>query len=154
MTPPASPVHAETQNAIFRVPLIVLVTGVLLFGAWQTREHQWQSVMMAGLALIAGGVIWGLTQLTVEVYPGELRFGFPLWRKRILADKIEVGDVETISFAAGIGIHFWRGRWVYNARFGRGVMLKAGKYAYLLGSDHPERLQSALLMVAKRKVSA
>jgi len=153
MTPQTSPVHSETQNAIFRVPLIVLVTGILLFGAWQIRENQWQSVMMVGLALIAGGVIWGLTQLSVEVYPDELRFGFPFWRKRIRADKIEVGDVETISFAAGIGIHFWRGRWVYNARFGRGVMLKAGKISYLLGSDHPERLQSALLTVVKRRVS-
>jgi hypothetical protein len=153
MTPQTSPVHSETQNAIFRVPLMLLVTAVLLFGAWQIRENQWQSVMMVGLALIAGGVMWGLTQLSVEVYPGELRFGFPFWRKRFPADKIEVGDVETISFAAGIGIHFWRGRWVYNARFGRGVMLKAGKISYLLGSDHPERLQSALLTVAKRRVS-
>ena len=153
MSPATLPVHSETQSAVFRVPLILLVAAILLFGAWQTREHQWQSVMMAGLALIAGGVIWGLTQLTVEVYPGELRFGFPLWRKRIPADRIEVGGVESISFAAGIGIHFWRGRWVYNARFGRGVMLKAGKRAYLLGSDHPERLQSALLMVAKRRES-
>jgi hypothetical protein len=42
---------------------------------------------------------------------------------------------------------------VYNARFGRGVMLRAGKISYLLGSDHPERLQSALLTVVKRRVS-
>jgi hypothetical protein len=154
MTSPASPVHAETQNAIFRIPLMVLVTGVLLFGAWQVRERQWQSAMMVGLALIMGGVIWGLTQFSVEVYAGEIRFGFPLWRKRFGADQIEIGSVETISFAAGMGIHYWRGRWVYNARLGRGVTVKSGKTTYLLGSDHPERLQSALLMVAKRKVSA
>ena len=153
MTPPTSPLHRETQNAVFRVPLMLLVTGILLFGAWQIRERQWQSAMMVGLALIAGGVIWGLTQFTVEVHPGELRFGFPLWRKRIPADRIEVGDVETISFAAGIGIHFWRGGWVYNARFGRGLLIRTGKTNYLLGSDHPERLQSELLVVAKRRVS-
>lgn len=154
MTPAASPVHSETQTAILRVPLILLVTAILLFGAWQTREHQWQLVMMAGLALIAGGVIWGLTQFSVEVSAGELRFGFPLWRKRIPAGKIEVGGMETVSFAAGIGIHFWRGRWVYNARFGRGVVVKSGKATYLLGSDHPERLQNALLMIAGGRKSS
>ena len=147
----AVPVHKETQNAIFRVPLIVLVAGILLFGAWQIRENQWQSLILVGFALIVGGVIWGLTQLTIEVYPNELQFGFPLWRKRYAADRIEVGDVETVSLAAGIGIHYWRGRWVYNSRLGRGVVVKAGRVTYLLGSDHPERLQSALLMIAKRR---
>jgi hypothetical protein len=149
----AVPIHRETQNAVLRIPLIVLVAGILLFGAWQIREHEWQSVMMAGLALIMGGVIWGLTQLSIEVSPDELRFGFPFWRKRFPADRIEVGGAETISLAAGIGIHYWRGRWVYNSRLGRGVVVKAGKITYLLGSDHPERLQSALLMIAKRKAS-
>jgi hypothetical protein len=154
MTPPVLPLHSETQSAVFRVPLMVLVVGMLLFDAWQMRERQWQSAMTVGLALIMGGVIWGLTQFMVEVHPGELRFGFPLWRMRFPADRIEVGDVEKISFAAGIGIHFWRGRWVYNARFGRGLLIRAGKTSYLLGSDDAERLQSALLMVAKRRISS
>jgi hypothetical protein len=154
VTASTSPVHSESQNAVFRVPLMLLVTGILLFGAWQIRAQQWLSAMMVGVALMAGGVIWGLTQFAVEVYPAELRFGFPFWRKHIPVDRLEVGDVETISLAAGIGIHFWRGRWVYNARFGRGVVVKSGKTTYLLGSDRPGRLQSALLMVAKRKVPA
>lgn len=153
MTPNESPVHTETQNAVFRIPLVLIVAGVLLFGAWQIREQQWQSVMMVGMAIIAGGVIWGLTQFSIEIFAGEIRFGFPLWRKRYLIRDIQVGDVEAIPFGAGIGIHFWRRRWVYNARFGRGLILKTGKSVYLLGSDHPERLQNVLLGIAARKES-
>ena len=154
MMPTETPVYTETQNAIFRVPLILIVAAILLFGAWQVREQRWQAVMMAGMAIIAGGVIWGLTQLSVEVYSREIRFGFPLWRKTYPLSDIVVGDVEEISFGAGIGIHFWRGKWVYNARFGRGVAIKAKKTIYLLGSDHPERLQQVLLGVANRRESA
>ena len=154
MTSVEVPIHSEKQNAIFRIPLILIIAGILLFGAWQMREEQWQSVMMVGMALIAGGIIWGLTQLSVEVYSREIRFGFPLWRKTYPLSDIAVGDVEEIPFGAGIGIHFWRKKWVYNARFGRGLTIRAGKVVYLLGSDHPERLQNALFGAAQRKESA
>jgi hypothetical protein len=149
-----TPIHTETQNAVFRIPLIIIVAGILLFGAWQIRAQQWQSAMLAGMAIIAAGVIWGLTQFSVEISSSEIRFGFPLWRKKYRVGDLEVGAVEAIPFGAGIGIHFWRRKWVYNARFGRGVIVKTGKTTYLLGSNYPERLQNALLGVAKHRESA
>lgn len=151
MSSKETPIHRETQTSPLRIPLILVVSGMMLFGAWQIREEQWQSALMIGLALIAGGITWGLTEFFVEVFPRELHFGFPIWRKRVLLDELAVGEVETIPFGAGMGIHFYRNRWVYNARLGRGVAITANKRNYLLGSDQPERLQAALLAAAKRR---
>lgn len=111
------------------------------------HEDPFGSFMMIVFSILLAIVLWGFTALNIVVTPTELRFGFPIYRKRFPLERVEVGDVERIALIAGIGIHFWAGKWVYNARFGLGVNIKRGRSRYLLGSNQPEQLQNALLQL-------
>ena len=148
----SSAIYEEKQTMYLRVPIVALVVAVTLFGAWQTRDVPLATAIMLLASLAFAAALWGLTQLKVIVTPTEIRFGFPFFRKRFPLAKIRVGDVTKIAFLAGLGIHFWGGRWVFNARFGRGVLITSGRFEYLIGSDHPERLQAALMQVVPRAV--
>ena len=139
-------IYKEKQPLPFRYLLAGVGVGVMLFGAWSTRNaNPVSSLIMVGMAVLFVLVFWGFTQFTVVVTPTELRFGFPLFRKRFAFDEIQVGETERITLLAGIGIHYWAGRWVYNARLGEGVNVSHGKYRYLLGSRHPRELQHVLM---------
>jgi hypothetical protein len=147
-------IYEETQTTSYRLMLVGLITAIFLFAFWQT----WLSAKdtFAALFLLIAtplGIlaVWSFTQLRVQISPTELRFGSSLYRKRIPLDRVRVGAVEHIPALAGIGIHSFMGRWVFNARYGRGVNIEDGKRRYLIGSDQPERLQSALLQAVPKR---
>ena len=146
-----TPIYAEKQVMKFRWLLTAAGVAVMVLGAWQTwRAEPISAIAMLIFAGIFVVILRGFTQFSTVVTPTELRFGFPLFRKRFLLTTLEVGDVQRITLLAGIGIHFWGGKWVYNARYGSGVNLKHGRFRYLIGSDQPERLQSTLLQLVPR----
>jgi hypothetical protein len=146
-----SPIYTERQPMQFRgliaamVFVLLIVSAVL--GKGQAQEVLWTALLSA--ALIAA--IWFLTIFRIVVTSREVRFGYPFWRKRLALDVVRVGDIERISAWAGIGIHYWLGKWVFNAHFGRGVMLRTERASYLVGSLEPEKFQNALLNLARRQ---
>jgi hypothetical protein len=97
-----------------------------------------------GVAVLDWILLSLTTRLDIVVTPTRLTFGLPIFKKNFALTALEVGGIEKISWLAGIGIHRWRSHWVFNAHFGRGVRLKAGRTYYLLGSEQPERLLAAL----------
>ncbi len=148
-----SEIYSEKQAMKFRWPLAVLGAAIMIVGAAGTWEKEpYGAATMIFFALVFALVIWGFTVFSIVVTPTELRFGFPLFRKRFALSELEIGDVEKIGLLAGIGIHFWNRKWVYNARLGRGVNLTHGRYHYLVGSEQPEQLQSALMQLIPRRM--
>jgi len=147
-----TPIYSEKQAMKFRWPLAALGMAIMFFGALQTWQREpFGAATMVLFAFVFGLVLWGFTVFSIVVTPTELRFGFPLFRKRFSLDEVEIGDVEKIALLAGIGIHFWNRKWVYNARLGQGVNVTHGRYHYLVGTGQPEQLQHALLQVVPRR---
>jgi hypothetical protein len=150
-------IYEEKQVTRFRSLLVLVVVGVFGFAGWQAWESagdQWATIFSLIMLPIGAFLVWGLTELKTVVTPTELRFGSPVYRKRIPLSKLRVGQVEHIPFWAGIGIHTYFGRWVFNARFGRGLNIMVNNRRYLIGSDNPERLQNALMHVVPRREPA
>lgn len=142
-----TPIFEETQR-LFLWNFIVAVSAAAIFcGIYFSMQESWAIYLALGAALLDLIVLSGFARLSIVVTPTELRFGLPIWTKRFALSDVTVGEVEKISLAAGIGIH-WMGKyWVYNARLGRGVRLTARGTNYLLGSRDPEKLMRALQQV-------
>jgi hypothetical protein len=152
----SAPIHEERQSFTLMYIIAVFAAAVIVTAAWSLnasagRTDPTAMATLAFAAVMAGIAIWGFSRLTVTITPTELRFGYPVWHRRAPVTQLIVGDIVPIPFWYGIGLHFVRGMWVYNAHLGRGVVLWLGNNKYLIGSDHPERLQSALLQVAPRR---
>lgn len=146
-----TPIYTEKQAMSFRWPMALLGSAIMLFGAAQMWDQEpYGAAAMVLFAVAFAFVLWGFTVFSVVVTPTELRFGFPIFRKRFPLGEVEIGDVERIGLMAGIGIHLWNRKWVYNARLGRGVNIRHGRFQYLVGSNEPEQLQNALLQVRPR----
>jgi hypothetical protein len=138
-------------NVIVILFAIGLVLAVVLTGANPAAmkpEDLYSTLGALGLAAFA---LWGFSRLNLMVSTTEFRFGFPIWHRRVAVSRIQVGEITRIPLWYGIGLHFVGGMWVYNARLGRGVMVVIGGRRYLIGSEHPEQLQAALLQVAPRR---
>ncbi len=153
------PIHEERQSSLLFFSM--LIAFILAFGIigthLMTRTGEINNGAVGGFILaviLAVIVLWSFSRFTVVVTPKELRFGFPIWRKRIPISSARVGEIVRIPFWYGIGIHFIGRTWVYNARLGRGLRISVAKTKYLIGSDNPERLQSTLLQIAKREDGA
>jgi hypothetical protein len=145
--------YKERQPMPFRYVIAGIAMAVMLFGAWQTRlENPVSSLLMVFFAAAFGVVLWGFTEFSVVVTPTEVRFGFPLFRKHFALSEIQVGETQRIALLAGIGIHYWQGKWVYNSRYGEGVNISRGRRSYLLGSRHPLELQNALMQGAPQRM--
>ena len=118
---------------------------LVVLAVWLPGERE---IMHTIIAVISGFVvllIFLAMVMKVVVTSSELRFGFAFWRVRFPLKDVEVLGVEPIPLLAGIGIHYHRGKWVYNARQGQGThIVYQGKKHYLIGSDNPETLFNAL----------
>lgn len=146
-------IHEEHQSfVIMRIMAlaVVLALGVTaILVNWKqgvTDPNEVWSLALVGVMILLA--LWGFSSLRVTVTNTELRFGYPIWHRRVPVSQIQVGDVVRIPFWYGIGLHYVGRMWVYNARLGRGVMITIKGRRYLIGSDDPERLQAALLQVA------
>jgi hypothetical protein len=146
-----APVYEETQSMQFRWVVLMLTVAAMVASTIAAHgdvvDYVWISVLAVGIFLL----LWKLLIFRVIVTKTEIRFGYPFWRKRIPLTEVRVGTVDAIPLWAGVGIHLWRDRWVYNGRLGRGVTLRSGGRTYLVGSDLPESLQSALLTSGGRR---
>ena len=147
-----SPIFEEKQTLQFRGIILLLVVGSLVASGiaahGETRDFIWIGIISVFLFVL----MWSLFVFRIRITDTDLRFGYPFWWRRIPLGEVRVGDVEAISFWAGIGVHYWSGRWVYNAHFGRGVRIRAGNSDYLVGSLKAEEFQNALLARAPRSL--
>ena len=149
-----TPLYSEKQAMRFRWPLAVLGVAIMLYGAMETWPTEPLGAMV--MILLAAGFVFvfcAFTVFTVVVTPTELRFGFPIFRKRFQLAEVEIGEVERIGVLAGIGIHFWNRKWVYNGRFGQGVNIRHGRYRYLVGTGRPAELQNVLMQSVPRRAT-
>jgi len=128
---------------------LILTAAVAGAGFGQMAPQDKLSAAFAVLLVVAA--LWGFSRLNTIVSTTELRFGFPVWHRRVALGKVTVGEVTKIPLWYGIGLHYVGGLWVYNARLGRGVIVVVDGRRYLIGSETPERLQAALLQVAARR---
>lgn len=87
------------------------------------------------------------SSLTIELSESSLswRFGPGLLRKEVASAEISNAVVTKTRVIHGWGVHLTRNGWLYNVSgFGAvRVTLRSGK-TFLLGSDEPEQLYSAL----------
>jgi hypothetical protein len=99
------------------------------------------------LAAVLGICAIVFSSLTIELSEGSLswRFGPGLVRKQVATAEITSAVVTETRLIHGWGVHLTRNGWLYNVSgFGAvQVTLRSGK-TFLLGSDEPEELCSAL----------
>jgi hypothetical protein len=141
-------------NFIVLAAAAALVLTVVLTGVDLSKIEPDDLARIFGGVAVAAVVLWGFSRLDVTVSSTEFRFGFPLWHRRVAVAELQAGEVVRIPIWYGIGLHFVRGVWGYNARFGRGVTVVIKGRPYLIGSDDPERLQAALFQVTTRRNKA
>ncbi len=142
-----TPIHQERQplsRALFLL-VMVIIAGCILLSVMMTQGERIFDTIFLVIMGIAISLLLMSMIMKVVITSTELRFGFPFWRVRLPLNEVEIIGVEPIPLMAGVGIHFSRGRWVYNARLGEGVhLVVAGKKHYLIGSDNPQALFNAL----------
>lgn len=99
------------------------------------------------LAAVLGICAILFSSLTIELSDGVLswHFGPGLIRKQVASAELTNAVVTETSLIHGWGVHLTRNGWLYNVSgFGAvQITLKSGK-TFLLGSDEPEQLCSAL----------
>lgn len=136
-----TPLYQEDQLiGRWFVLLVLFVTLIMIASTFVVPTQE--RVYFLALSVFVIALVSTFFRMRVVVTASELRFGFMLWRKRFPLEEIEIVGVEPIPFIAGAGIHFHRGRWVYNARLlSEGVhLVYQGKKHYLIGSDNAEAL--------------
>lgn len=127
--------------------LMIFLVVVMVIAAIESPRTETAWIIATTIVILA--VFLGMRTMKVVVTTGELRFGFAYWRKRLPLWDVEIVGVEQIPFLAGIGVHYYPNRWVYNARIGRGVhLVYHGKRHYLIGSDDPDALFNVLKTAA------
>lgn len=146
-----TPLFHEKQRFALLLVIAVGVAFVLVILAMQIAQQKAELLPVLLAAALAGAALWGFSSMTITVTMTDLVFGFPFYRKRIALNQVEVGEIERISFFYGIGIHYVRGWWIFNAKLGRGLRINVGKTRYLIGSDQPEKFQAVLLERVGRK---
>ena len=125
--------------------VIFIIAGCVLLSVMMTKGERIFDTIFLVIMGIAIVLLLLSMVMKVVITTTELRFGFPFWRVRLSLEELEVIGVEPIPLLAGVGIHFSRGKWVYNARLGEGIhLVVAGKKHYLIGSDNPQTLFNAL----------
>jgi hypothetical protein len=141
--------YEEKQVLWLRHLVYVLPPAALVMG--YCTDSGVQGMILSSITAVLIGVgILGFTTLETRITASELIFGFPLWKKRVPLSSVRTGEITTIPFMAGTGLHYYRGYWVYNIRRGSGLVLFINRRKYLLGTSQPEKLQSVLWQKAGR----
>jgi hypothetical protein len=140
-----SPVYEEKQTMQFRGAILILVVGSLVASGFAADAPMQDFIWIGIIGVFLFLLMWSLLVFRICITETELKFGYPFWHRRIPLGEVRVGDVESIPIWAGIGIHYWSGRWVYNGRLGQGVRIRSGKCDYLVGSLKATEFQNALL---------
>jgi len=123
--------------------LMIFLVVVMVIATIESPRKETAWLLATTIVILA--VFLGMRTMRVVVTTSELRFGFAYWRKRLPLWDVEIVGVEQIPLLAGIGVHYYPNRWVYNARVGRGVhLVYHEKRHYLIGSDDPDALFNVL----------
>ncbi|MBU1936194.1 hypothetical protein KKG05_02265, partial [bacterium] len=113
-----TPIHQERQTlsrALFSFVMLIIAGCVVLSVLMTKGERIFDTIFLVIMGIVISLLLMAMV-MKVVVTSTELRFGFPFWRVRFPLEQIDVIGVEPIPLLAGVGIHFSRGRWVYNAR--------------------------------------
>ncbi|HET7633304.1 MAG TPA: hypothetical protein VFK51_01130 [Burkholderiales bacterium] len=106
---------------------------------------------LAAFVLIGTAIVF--SSLTIEIDETQLawHFGPGLIRKSVALADIEYAAATQVRWTGGCGIHRTANGWLYNVA-GRGAVLVRLKNTrqFLLGSDEPERLDTALRSAVER----
>jgi hypothetical protein len=141
-----TPIYQESQTMPTWFALLICLLGVaaILCVFLTASEKEFGFAVLALFLCFA--ILALFLQMKVVITTSDVSFGFAIWRKRVALRDIEILGIEPIPVLAGFGIHYYGGKWVYNASFkGQGVhLVYQGKKHYLIGSNHPEALLSAL----------
>jgi hypothetical protein len=140
--------HRQRSSAV-RVLFAVAGFGML----WSLWFHGGQlgtgprlTIAVAALVLFVAAIVF--SSLTVRVSDDTLawQFGPGMVRKSVPLGAVASAEPTTTSALEGWGIHLTRRGWLYNVAGQRAVLvtLRDGT-RFLIGSDEPEALASAIL---------
>jgi len=138
--------YRHKQMGITVVAALGLGAGLcLLFGIAFNAPHARLTLFL--LAAVLGICAIVFCSLTIELSDRFLSwyFGPGLIRKQVATTEIKDAIVTKSRLVHGWGVHFTSKGWLYNVSVFDAVQikLKSGK-TFLLGSDEPEQLGSAL----------
>jgi hypothetical protein len=115
-----------------------------------------RAVLLVGAAAAAAlGLLW--SRMTICIDSDRLRWSFgPGWPRFSLAlAEIQSVDATRTTFWQGWGIHRTRRGWLYNiAGWDAVLVTRADGKQFLLGTDEPRRLKSALERALPQKARA
>jgi len=143
-------IHSETQVFPFKNAIIIVVflcfalIPVFLTLPW------WMIIGILLIGILSAALINSIMTLRIELTQTALEFGYWFSSPKINLSEIENPEVVEIPKLAGIGMHYYKKYFIYNARFGRGVQFSTLKKKYIIGSDHPDQLLSMLNSVLPR----
>ena len=130
--------------------LVVGVVGLIVAGTTASQVAS-GALAWSNWAVWLGPVILGVVAAlfhsqTVEVDDETLRwyFGPGFWRNETALSEIESVQTFTYSRMAGYGIRWTSRGWLYNVSGTRAVEIQTTETTFAIGTDEPERLQSAL----------
>ncbi len=144
-------VFEERQTLPARDWIAFVAAALTAIGIWFTLEVEWIRWLAIAVAIVEFLLLRAVLSMRTVLTPTQLRFGMPVITKKLLLAEIQVGAVVKIPKLAGIGVHYYSGRWYYNMHFGNGIEISAGKTTYVIGSKEIERLHSLLLSSAHRR---
>ena len=113
-------------------------------------NHLVTAVMVLILLILAS---FGSLQVIIDEENLRIKFGFGIFRKKLLLD--DIISAKTVKnhwyYGWGIKMWFWPRMWIYNVSGFDAVeiKLKNGK-TYRIGTDEPEKLEQAILHSIKQ----
>lgn len=125
------PLTALSAAAFFVIPLFTKMPLMLIL-----------VMFLAGIGIST--LMSSFMKMRTRVTQSELSFGPPIWTKRFPAGELEVVGIRDIPFMAGFGMHMYRGKMYFNARYGKALEVKRGKRTYVIGSAKAEEFQAAM----------
>jgi len=146
-------IYTETQEFPFRRGIFLIVLMAFAAIPLFLKLPWWMTGGILIIGCLVAALINSVLILHVRLTTATLEFGFWFSSPEIQLPEIVNPEVVDIPIAAGIGMHYYKGNRVYNARFGRGVKISTSKKQYIIGSGNPEQLRSAILGALPRKSS-
>jgi hypothetical protein len=146
-------IHSETQVFPFKNAIIIAVFLCFALIPVFLKLPWWMIVGILLIGILSAALIHSVMILKVELTQTALEFGYWFSSPKISLTEIIEPEVVEIPKLAGIGMHYYKKYFIYNARFGRGIQFSTPKRKYMIGSDRPDQLLSTLNSVLPRTKS-
>jgi hypothetical protein len=136
--------YEHTQRGTVVVVSLLVGAALCLFLQALMPAPRFVLLVAAGVLLLGTFLF---SSLTIQITDRALRwhFGPGLIHKQVLLPEIQEAEATRINFMYGWGIHLTPRGWLYNVSGFQAVAvrLRSGKQ-FLLGTDEPDQLQTAL----------